>query len=71
MPGNTSGGMHIRKANNRPQAYIISRLAHFLSAINDTNILDNVVAELSAEMAQTARLRGTPAAMTQFTVCGT
>jgi len=62
MPGNTSGGMHVRNANNRPHAYIISRLTHLLSAINDTNILHDVVAELSVERAQTARLRDTPAA---------
>jgi len=71
MPGNASGGMHVRNAKNSPQAYITIRLTHLRSAINDINILQDVVAQLSVERAQTARLRGTPAAWAQFTVCGT
>ena len=70
MPGYTSGGMQVRNAKNIPNAYIISRLTHFLSAINDTNIVHNIVAQLSVETAKTARLRGTPAAKDQFTICG-
>jgi len=71
MPGNVNGGIHIRNANNSPHAKIMSRLTHFLSAINDTTNLHAVVPQLSVETAQTARCRGTPAANAQLTVCGT
>jgi len=70
MPGNTSGGMHVRNAKNSPQANIINLLTHFLSAINDTNIAHDMLAQLSADWAQTARLRVSPAAKAQFTMCG-
>jgi len=49
----------------------MSRLTPLQSAISDINILHDVVATLSAERAQTARCRGNPAAIDQFTVCGT
>jgi len=70
MPGNTSGGMHIRNARNRPQVKIMRRLTYFISAINDTDILLIIVAELSAGGVQTARFFDTPAAIAKFTVCG-
>jgi len=63
--------MHIRNAKNRPQAYITRRLTHFISAINDTNVLVAIVEQLSVEAAQTARDRDTSEFSAQFTVCGT
>ena len=71
MPGNSSGGKHIRHSKSNPQAKMMSRLTNFLSAISDTKTRHVIVAQLSIETAQTARCRETPTACAQLTVWGT